>query len=282
MSVVDRDLDNFRAAHRWMIDAGQVDLALQTCPWSAVLHALPISRRGRGLGRGALDLPGAEQHPLFAEVCGAVGEGLTARGEMAAALAWPTRLDQLADPTTHDGCIRCASPAWSPSTSAGSTTASASTPRCSAWHGCTTNPTRRGWRCSGWRSRAPTPGTPIAAGLRRGAAARGQAARQPVDAGLGLVRPGRSVSSIDPARAIEPYQRAIDSPGPPEALRRRHRPGRPGLAAGPLQEPGVALPAVPVDHRRWRRMGVWHHQWTTLRNLVQLFMRIGNWEPQPS
>ena len=25
-------------------------------------------------------------------------------------------------------------------------------------------------------------------------------------------------------------------------------------------------------------MNVWHHQWTTLRNLVQLFMRIEHWE----
>ncbi len=25
-------------------------------------------------------------------------------------------------------------------------------------------------------------------------------------------------------------------------------------------------------------MSVWHHQWTTLRNLVQLFVRTGNWE----
>ena len=25
-------------------------------------------------------------------------------------------------------------------------------------------------------------------------------------------------------------------------------------------------------------MGVWHHQWTTLRNLVQLFLRTENWE----
>ena len=25
-------------------------------------------------------------------------------------------------------------------------------------------------------------------------------------------------------------------------------------------------------------MGIWQHQWTTLRNLVQVFVRSGDWE----
>ena len=89
-----------------------------------------------------------------------------------------------------------------------------------------------------------------------------------------------ALSSIDAARAIEPYQRSIqlaESAGSTfvEGI------ALVGLASllGGSQEPGVALPLFRSIITRWRRMGIWHHQWTTLRNLVQLFIRIGSSEP---
>ena len=92
-----------------------------------------------------------------------------------------------------------------------------------------------------------------------------------------------ALSSIDAARAIEPYQRSIqlaESAGSTfvEGI------AFVGLASllGGSQEPAVALPLFRAIITRWRRMGIWHHQWTTLRNLVQLFIRIGSSEPQPS
>ena len=39
-------------------------------------------------------------------------------------------------------------------------------------------------------------------------------------------------------------------------------------------DPGDALRAFRDCVSRWHRMQVWHHQWTTLRNLVQLLVRI--------
>ena len=88
-----------------------------------------------------------------------------------------------------------------------------------------------------------------------------------------------ALSSIDAVRAIEPYQRAIqlaESAGSTfvEGI------ALVGLASllGSSSEPGVALPLFRSIISRWRRMGIWHHQWTTLRNLVQLFVRTENWE----
>jgi hypothetical protein len=53
-----------------------------------------------------------------------------------------------------------------------------------------------------------------------------------------------------------------------------------GLASllGRSGEPSLALPLFRGIISRWRRMGVWHHQWTTLRNLVQLLLRTESWE----
>ncbi len=50
-----------------------------------------------------------------------------------------------------------------------------------------------------------------------------------------------------------------------------------GLASllGRSGHPGTALPQFLAIIDRWHAMGIWHHQWTTLRNLVQLLSRIG-------
>ena len=49
-----------------------------------------------------------------------------------------------------------------------------------------------------------------------------------------------------------------------------------GLAAllGRSGRPGTALPLFRTIIDRWHDMGVWQHQWTTLRNLVQLLVRV--------
>ena len=99
VAVVDPDLDNLRAAHRWMLRAGQADLALRLARGLRYYMLFRFRDEVVAWGEASLDLPGVEQHPLFAEVCGAVGEGLTARGEMAAALSLATgALNQLGDP----------------------------------------------------------------------------------------------------------------------------------------------------------------------------------------
>ena len=88
-----------------------------------------------------------------------------------------------------------------------------------------------------------------------------------------------ALSSIDPTRALESYQRAIhvaESAGSSfvEGI------ALVGLASslGRSGDPQVALPVFRSIIARWREMNVWHHQWTTLRNLVQLLIRIEAWE----
>ena len=91
VTIVDRELGNLRAAHQWLVRTAQVELALRL---SRGLHYYMLFRFRDEVvswGQVTLELPGAEQHPLFAEVCGAVGEGLTARGEMGLARALADR-----------------------------------------------------------------------------------------------------------------------------------------------------------------------------------------------
>ena len=88
-----------------------------------------------------------------------------------------------------------------------------------------------------------------------------------------------ALSILEPDRAVEPYQRAIslaESAGATfvEGI------ALVGLASllGRSGAPGTALPLFRSIVDRWRQMGVWTHQWTTLRNLVQLLVRMGSWE----
>jgi ATP/maltotriose-dependent transcriptional regulator MalT len=88
-----------------------------------------------------------------------------------------------------------------------------------------------------------------------------------------------ALATIDPTSAIEPYRRAVDLA---ESAGSTFVVGIAlvGLASllGRSAEPAVAFPLFRSIIGRWRRMGVWHHQWTTLRNLVQLLLRTEIWE----
>ena len=282
VAAVDADLDNLRAAHRWMLRAGRADLALRTARGLRYYMLFRFRDEVVAWGEASLHLPAVEQHPLFAEVCGAVGEGLTARGEMAAALSLATSaLNQLDD---HDDARRIY-----PLRVAGMVALYV------------------GRLDDGFRQHAEMlrlarlHDRPYEAGMALLGLAQSRTYAKEPDRGLffaeeqlRVVQPlgnpsmlalawydqAEAWSSIDAARAIEPYQRSIqlaESAGSTfvEGI------ALVGLASllGGSQEPGVALPLFRAIITRWRRMGIWHHQWTTLRNLVQLLIRIGSSEP---
>ena len=90
VAMVDRDLDNFVPPIDGCSSEAQVDLALRLSRGLRYYMLFRFRDEVVAWGEATLELPGAEQHPLFAEVCGAVGEGLTARGEMDAALRLAT------------------------------------------------------------------------------------------------------------------------------------------------------------------------------------------------
>jgi hypothetical protein len=87
-SVLDADFDNLRTAHRWAVELGDADLALRL---SDGLYYYVLGQfRDEVVSRGAtaLELPDAHTRQRFSAVCGAVGEGLTLRGEHSCIAGW--------------------------------------------------------------------------------------------------------------------------------------------------------------------------------------------------
>ena len=282
VAAVDADLDNLRAAQRWMLRAGDAGLALRLARGLRYYMLFRFRDEVVAWGEASLHLPAVEQHPLFAEVCGAVGEGLTARGEMAAALSLATSaLNQLNDPDDARRMYLL---------------------RVVGMVALYVGRLDDGFRQHAEMLRlARVHDHPYEAGMALLGLAQSRTYAGEPDRGLffaeeqlRVVQPlgnpsmlalawydqAEALSSIDAARAIESYQRSIqlaESAGSTfvEGI------ALVGLASllGGSQDPGVALPLFRAIITRWRRMGIWHHQWTTLRNLVQLLIRIGSSEP---
>ncbi len=281
VAIVDRELGNLRAAHQWLVSTAGVELALRL---SRGLHYYMLFRFRDEVvswGQVTLELRGADRHPLFAEVCGAVGEGLTARGEMglAAGLAeralahvsgphderrmFGLRLSGMIalyvgrlDDGFHDHAemLRLARRHDHPYEEA------------MALLGLAQSRTYAG---------AADEGLAFAEEQYRVVLPLGS----PSMLALAWYDQAEAWALLEPSRAIEPYQRAIalaESAGATfvEGI------ALVGLASllGRSGDPSTALPLFRSIVGRWRRMGVWTHQWTTLRNLVQLLMEMGRWE----
>jgi tetratricopeptide (TPR) repeat protein len=93
---------------------------------------------------------------------------------------------------------------------------------------------------------------------------------------LALYDRAEALSASEPEQARVHYQRAIGfavsgGSGFVEGI------ARVGLASllGRSGRPESALPLFRATVDRWHDMGIWQHQWTTLRNLVQLLVRTG-------
>jgi len=93
---------------------------------------------------------------------------------------------------------------------------------------------------------------------------------------LALYDQAEALSLTEPEAARHRYERAI---GLAQAAGSSFVEGIAlvGLASllGRSGRPSTALPQFLSISDRWQDMGIWHHQWTTLRNLVQLLLRIG-------
>ena len=103
-----------------------------------------------------------------------------------------------------------------------------------------------------------------------------QQLRNPSMLALALYDQAEPLSMIEPETARDRYERAI---GLARAAGSSFIEGIAlvGLASllGRSGSPGTALPQFLAIIDRWHDMGIWQHQWTTLRNLVQLLSRIG-------
>ena len=281
VGIVDEELDNFRAAHRTMIEAGRADLALQLVRGLRYYMLFRFRDEVVSWGEQALDLPDAVDEPLYAEVCGAVGEGLTVRGEMRRATALADRgLDAVADPDDARRIFGLRA-AGMVSLYTGrlddGLRLHAEMLRLARRHDHTyeTGMALLGLAQSRTYAGEPARGLEYAEEQYRVVLPLGN----PSMLSLAWYDQAEALAGLDADRAVEPYQRAVQlaaSAGSTfvEGI------ALVGLASllGRAGEPSLALPLFRTIIGRWRRMGVWHHQWTTLRNLVQLLLRTESWE----
>ena len=281
VTIIDRELGNLRAAHQWLVRTAHVELALRL---SRGLHYYMLFRFRDEVvswGQVTLELPGAEQHPLFAEVCGAVGEGLTARGEMGLARALAdralSRVDGPDDRRRMFGLRLSGMVALYVGRLDDGFRDHAEMLRLARLHD---HPYETGMALLGLAQARTYAGAP-----EEGLAFAGEQKRvveplgNPSMLALAWYDQAEALSMLEPDRAIEQYQQAIglaDSAGATfvEGI------ALVGLASllGRSGDPSTALPLFRSIIERWRQMGVWTHQWTTLRNLVQLLVKIGSWE----
>ena len=281
VGIVDEELDNCRAAHRTMIEAGRADLALQLARGLRYYMLFRFRDEIVSWGEQAVALPDAVDEPLFAEVCGAVGEGLTVRGEMLRATSLAERgLDAVTDPDDARRMFGLRA-AGMVSLYTGrlddGLRQHAEMLRLARRHDHTyeTGMALLGLAQSRTYAGDPARGLEYAEEQYRVVRPLGN----PSMLSLAWYDQAEALAGLDPDRAVEPYQRAVQlaaSAGSTfvEGI------ALVGLASllGRAGEPSLALPLFRTIISRWRRMGVWHHQWTTLRNLVQLLLRTESWE----
>lgn len=276
-TVLDADFDNLRAAHRWAVEQDDADLALRL---SAALYNYVVYQFRDEVvswGETALELSHADTHPRFSAVCGAVGEGLTLRGELPRARALAERaLAHIAEPddprrlpplkvvtavNLYEGRLD----------------------DCFAWAGEQLRLARRHndpWYAAEallFRGLArtyagdPAEGLVIADENLEVATAVGH----PTLTAWALYNQAEALALTDPAAARQRYEQAIRVAESVNSTFGANI-AEVGLAAL-LARTGDADDALRAFRRtvhRWRRMQVWHHQWTTLRNLAQLLVRI--------
>ncbi|RKE12273.1 AfsR/SARP family transcriptional regulator [Catellatospora citrea] len=278
VAVLDADMANLRAAHRWAVERRDTDLAMRI---SAGLYHYVVYRFHDEVvswGETVLGLPGADTHPLYPVVCGAVGEGLTLRGDQRRALAVAeSALRRAADPQSPrclpvlkvlaavalyegrlDDCVR-----WA-----------AEQTRLARIHG-------DAWREGEgllFHGLARTYAGDLAAGLA--------IAQENLCVTTRLGNPSllawakycqaEALAGSDPDRARQLYTDAV-ALADAVAGTFTATIAQVGLAAllARSGEDAAALRAFRQCVDRWHRMQVWHHQWTTLRNLVPLLVRVG-------
>ncbi|HSK60093.1 MAG TPA: BTAD domain-containing putative transcriptional regulator [Actinomycetospora sp.] len=275
VAAIARDLSNLRAAHRWAIRTGDADLALRLC---AALHFYAIHRlhdEVLGWGVEATELPAAEGHPLRASVLASVAFGAAHRGEREAARALARRgltaacdpagradvLETLAVLDIYEGRLAD-----------------------SRRHGATAVATAR--RCGdAYRAQWSSHVTALAATyagdrdtpeLIEAVVVGARDLGNPSQVAWAAYLQGEALLDRDPQRAAGLLDEAIALAAP---VGNHFVHGvslvSAGSAGGRSSDPHAAIAPFrdAIDH--WSRAGDRTHQWTTLRNLVEVLARIG-------
>ncbi|WP_162240336.1 BTAD domain-containing putative transcriptional regulator [Nocardia arizonensis] len=280
ISTVDHDLDNLRAAHHWAVGRRDTDLTLRI---SAGLYHYALYQFPDEViswGETALRLPGADSHPLYTVVCAAVAEGFTFRGahQRARAIAesalarggigdrdriplikilatvalYEGRLGECFSHATEQLALAGIADPWYQADALLFQTLS------SAYADDTDRADAIADRHLRVAHRIGTPS--LIAWAEYGKA--------------------EALSRTAPDRAVLHYQRAVATADGVDSVFVVNV-ATVGLAALYTRTgaTGSALRAFRAAILGWRRMQVWHHQWTTLRNLGRLLVELHLDEP---
>ncbi|WP_212844292.1 BTAD domain-containing putative transcriptional regulator [Catellatospora sp. IY07-71] len=278
VALLDAELGNLRAAHRWAVDRHDTDVAMRI---SAGLYHYVVYRFHDEVvswGETVLGLPDAQRHPLHPVVCGAVAEGLTLRGDQRRALSIAEQALRTAPDPDGPLCLPVRKVLAAVALYEGRLD------DCFRWASEQTRLARLhgdAWREGEgllFQGLARTYAGDPAGGL---AIAREQlrvtrAIGNPTLLAWAMYSAAEALSGSDPAEARRLYTEAVAlawSVGGAFTATIAEV----GLAAL-LTRSGQYAEAARAFRRcvdQWHRLQIRHHQWTTLRNLVQLLVRTG-------
>lgn len=279
---LDEELDNFRAAHRWATAAGDADLTLRL---TAALHRYGYWRLRREVfdwAEAAVGAPWAVGHPALPRARVAAGVAAWMRGDLDAAAAharqglttaagddpgtqallWEVAGDVATFQGRVDDAVANFTEASRLAEAAGDTQTAVINIVSQALARAYGGDTRQGLALAtvaherAARSRNPT-------SLAWGLYTRGEV--------LGLDDPERALPLLDDARELA------------ESVGNEFVVGITDVSAASLRsrlgDPAEALRGFAALIDRWRQGNNWTQQWTTLRNLVELLVRLGADEP---
>ncbi len=274
--LLEAELANLRGAHRWTTGQGDADLALRLTAALYIYARFRLHDEVFVWAEETAALPAAAGHPLMPTVWGIAAHGRSNRGDLTSArelaehaiAAAPGPSGQfvplrvLATTALHEGrlddCRHYTQRAVASARRDGDT-----------YH--------RLWMqmhevlalVYGGQQQAG-----LDAALKQQAA--GEQLGNPTQRAWTLYGHAEACGDEDPETALRLLDEVIALAGP---VRGRFLEGVARVASTSLlarhHSPYEALAAFPDIIRRWHRRGDWVHQWTTLRNLVPLLVRVG-------
>ena len=276
------EIDNLRVAHAWSRESGAADFALRMSTALYRFGCWQASDEVLSWAEAAVELPAVRGHPLLPVVLGSAAGRRMHRGEMIIAAEYAHRA--LADCAGPDDPRR-ALPTEVLACS------SLMTGRLDeAFELC--GEAVRLWRlaaddegvvwtlCTRAVSAAKQGNISTALDLAEEAWQVAAAAGSPTMKAHVLYCQGESLLEVDPLRALAPIEQALDLAASVDNVFMK------GLALisatslrGRHADPRLALRLFDDVIQHWRRGGNWTQQWLTLRNLVELIVRLGADEP---
>lgn len=273
VGVLDRELPELRAARRHALDTGDLDTGLRL---AAALTFYAYLRMRDEILRWAeemVTLPAPCEHPRYPAVCGTAAFGCINRGELGRARTYARRgreddpadlypLMALSDVALYEGRLE--------------------------------ERTELGERVTALARAAGEPYLESLGCLQQGL---GLAYTGRTDEALACAERGRALAQVtgnptltawhlyleaevlldaEPDRALVLLERAVVTA---ESVGNRFAAGVARVSAASLRarhgEPRRALTGFREVIEHWHQVGDWTHQWTTLRNLIVLFSRVG-------